>query len=329
MMKEMKKRSSFRSRHRRGTRGKRFLSTAASFLRGKNDQSSCLPRRPRSRAVALREPQKALSPRPARRKAARLGQHFLIHPAIARRIVAVSGASAGDTVLEVGPGKGILTRALLATGARVIAVEADAKLAGELADLFASEIAEGRLEILRADIRDALATPLASGLILPPAYRVVSNIPYYLTGELIRLLLTGANQPQSMTLLVQKEVADRIVGNPERSRGARSKKESLLSLSVKAYGEPVYEFKVPRGAFRPAPKVDSAVISVRDISRDRFTSTAEEERFFALIHAGFAHKRKKLGGNLRAAGLPSAGALDGARAEDVPLADWLALARAR
>ncbi|MDO8407729.1 MAG: rRNA adenine dimethyltransferase family protein [bacterium] len=279
-----------------------------------------------------------------------------MHPAIARRIVHVAGlggrdrasserpenkeqgdyvfgsapvaevpsrARRGDTVLEVGPGKGMLTRALLDAGARVIAVEADAALVEGLQTRFAHEIAEGHLELIHGDIRTVgyqkfLTTVTNFG------YRVVANIPYYITGEIIRLFLESEHQPRSMTLLVQKEVAERI---------ARAKKETLLSLSVKAYGEPHYEFTVPRGAFVPAPKVDSAVLSIRDISRKHFASSADEERFFALIHAGFAHKRKYLRGNLAAAGLPvpaglpSAGVPEKARAEDLALADWLALVR--
>ncbi|MDP2594193.1 MAG: 16S rRNA (adenine(1518)-N(6)/adenine(1519)-N(6))-dimethyltransferase RsmA [bacterium] len=257
---------------------------------------------------------------PASRPKKSLGQHFLMHPAIARRIVHAAGIESTDTVLEVGPGKGMLTRALLDTGVRVIAVEADGALIEGLQTRFAPEIAKGRLELVHADIRTVeyqkfLATVTNFG------YRVVANIPYYITGEIIRMFLENKHQPRSMTLLVQKEVAERIV--------AKGKKEGILSLSVKAYGEPHYEFTVPRGAFVPAPNVDSAVLSIRDISRKHFASPAEEKRFFALIHAGFAHKRKYLRSNL--AGLVSTGALvaagvpEKARAEDLALADWFIL----
>ena len=131
---------------------------------------------------------------------------------------------------------------------------------------------------------------------LPKGYALVANIPYYLTGEIFRMFLESSNQPRSMTLLVQKEVADRIV--------ARDGKESVLSLSVKAYGTPKQEFKVPRGAFKPAPNVDSAVLTIRGISRKNFTTQEEERRFFALLHAGFAHKRKYVRKNLLEVGLP-------------------------
>ncbi len=126
---------------------------------------------------------------------------------------------------------------------------------------------------------------------------------------------------------MQKEVAERI---------ARSAKESILSLSVKAYGAPKYAFTVPAGAFVPAPKVDSAVLRVTGISRSAFSSSAHEERFFALLHAGFGQKRKRLAKNLEA--ISSRGAVvaafesldlsPDARAEDVPLATWLTLSSA-
>lgn len=234
-----------------------------------------------------------------------------MHPRIAERIVAAAGISEGETVLEVGPGRGILTRALLGRGARVVAVEADDALAEGLRRDLAPEIADERLALVVGDIR---SFGLAA---MPRGYKVVANIPYYITGELFRLFLTAENQPASVTLLVQKEVAERV---------ARAKKESILSLSVAAYGAPAYEFTVPRGAFNPPPAVDSAVLSIRGISRARFASAAEEERFFALLHAGFAHKRKRLAKNLAEAGFAGAAALVGeVRAEDLALDDWLVL----
>ncbi len=151
---------------------------------------------------------------------------------------------------------------------------------------------------------------------LPKIYKLVANIPYYLTGEIFRTFLETTNQPRSVTLLVQKEVAERI---------ARSKKESILSLSVKAYGEPKYEFTVPKGAFVPAPKVDSAVLTIKIISRKSFKNKKLEDKFFELVKAGFAGKRKKLGAKLKRAGVTLVGELAHARAEDLSLSDWLAL----
>ena len=250
-----------------------------------------------------------------------LGQNFLMHGKTAERIADAAGLSPADTVLEIGPGTGKLTRALLARAGRVIAVEADAALAAGLRDAFAADIAAGRLTLVAGDIRafnpDSLKGP----------YALAANIPYYLTGDILRSFLSARHKPRSMTVLVQKEVAERI---------ARSKKESLLSLSVKAYGTPRYRFTVPRGAFVPAPNVDSAVLSIENIRADAFASPAEEARFFALLHAGFQHKRKLLARNLEAAAAPAAvaealraaGVAANARAEDLPLAAWRALAAA-
>lgn len=254
----------------------------------------------------------------SRSRGARLGQHFLMHPRIAERIAAAADIAKGETVLEVGPGRGVLTRALIDAGAAVVAIETDASLVRVLEERFAPEIRMGRLALIEADIRSYLAGPARE---LPLGYAVVANIPYYLTGELIRLLLARARQPGAMTLLLQKEVAERIT--------AKEGKESLLSLSVKAYGRPRLLARVARGSFRPAPAVDSAILLVEDISRARFKDAAHEARFFTLIRAGFAHKRKYLAGNL--AGLVSAdvlraaGVSKGARAEDLVLGDWLAL----
>jgi len=249
-----------------------------------------------------------------------LGQNFLMHARIAERIAAVAAID-GQTVLEIGPGTGMLTRALLARAKKVIAVEADAELVAELEVRFSAEIKTKQFTLFHTDIRK-FNLNLISRYSVKDGYHVVANIPYYLTGEIFRMFLSAAQQPSSMTLLVQKEVAERI---------ARSRKESILSLSVKAYGEPKYEFTVPRGAFRPAPKVDSAVLSIRNISRTNFASTKEEEHFFALLHAGFAHKRKLLRNNLgelvEEKALRAAGVSEGTRAEDVPLPEWLALAR--
>ena len=268
-----------------------------------------------------------------RKGGARLGQHFLLHPRIAERITNVASLTLEDTVLEVGPGRGILTAALLERlspeasakegGAEVVAVEADASLIEGLRERFSDALKAGRLTLVHADIRDYLAGEAPE---LPARYAVVANIPYYLTGELIRALLTRTRQPSSMTLLVQKEVALRIVARDTKPLDSARGKESLLSLSVKAYGTPSYEFTVPRGAFKPAPRVDSAVISVRDISRGHFKAPADEERFFALIHAGFAHKRKYLRSNLAAAGLTQGSVPEKARAEDLSLDDWFVLA---
>lgn len=245
-----------------------------------------------------------------------LGQNFLMHQQTADRIADAAGV-AGKTVLEIGPGTGMLTRSLLARAARVIAVEADDELIPRLTEEFADAIREGKLSVIHADIRE-----FDPGTIEGP-YMLAANIPYYITGEIIRQFLTASHKPASMTLLVQKEVAVRV---------AREKKESLLSLSVKAYGTPIYEFTVPKGAFKPAPKVDSAVLSIRHIRSS--WSSREESRFFEVIRAGFAHKRKLLAKNLEAvasresvvAAFTALSIPEKARAEDLTLPMWRELA---
>lgn len=243
-----------------------------------------------------------------------------MHARIAERIAIAAGLTKGETVLEIGPGTGMLTRPLLARAGRVIAVEADHTLVAQLETTFAAEIAEGRLTLVSGDIRSFDPASIKE------PYALVANIPYYITGEIIRDFLTAKHKPRSMTLLVQKEVAVRI---------AREKKGSVLALSVKAYGEPSYEFTVPRGAFMPAPSVDSAVLTIGAIRADAFADAAAEARFFEVLRAGFAHKRKLLANNLEAvaeaslirAAFDAAGIKEKARAEELSLAQWQHLAK--
>ncbi len=249
-----------------------------------------------------------------------LGQNFLMHARIAERIADAAGFAKDATVLEIGPGTGMLTRPLLARAKKVIAVEADHELVAKLQEIFSKEIGEGKLELVYGDVRNFDPSSIQN------PYALVANIPYYITGEIIRMFLSASRKPSSMTLLVQKEVAERI---------ARAKKESLLSLSVKAYGTPKYQFTVPRGAFLPAPSVDSAVLSIFDIRSGAFSSAGEEKRFFELLHAGFAHKRKLLVRNLEAVAphgkvreaFQDAGIPEKARAEDLSLDSWRKLAK--
>lgn len=248
-----------------------------------------------------------------------LGQNFLMHVRIAERIADAAKLPAGSTVLEIGPGTGMLTRPLLQRAGRVIAIEADHELVARLQETFAAELAQKKLVLIYADIRSF--DPSA----IEEPYALVANIPYYITGEIIRTFLSASHKPSSMTLLVQKEVAE---------RAARSQKESLLSLSIKVFGTPQYEFTVPRGAFLPAPNVDSAVLSIRDI-KDPFGKKSAETRFFEVLHAGFAHKRKLLLRNLEAVAtlhrvrtaFQDAGIPEKARAEDLKLPAWQKLAQ--
>ncbi len=254
-------------------------------------------------------------------RAARLGQHFLRSRAVAGRVAEAAAFAPGDTVLEIGPGKGALTRELLARGARVVAVEKDEALCAALHQMFPTEVASGQLRVVEGDVRDN--TPETLGL---TTYFLVANIPYYITGEIIRMFLTARTQPQGMSLLVQKEVAERI---------AREKKGSILALSVRAYGTPHYVQKVPAGNFSPPPSVDSAILVISDISRAFFQGITEET-FFSVVRAGFSAKRKILAGNLsNVFGQEAVGRAyttcdipAKARAEDVPLETWKCLTKA-
>ncbi len=233
-----------------------------------------------------------------------------MHARIAERIADSAELTPADTVLEIGPGTGMLTRPLLQRVGRVVAVEADPELFQQLHGTFAEEIASGKLKLVQGDIRTFDPSTLPAG------YAFVANIPYYLTGDIFRKFLASESQPSRIVVLVQKEVAERI---------AREKKGNILALSVKVYGEPKYEFTVPRGAFVPAPNVDSAVLSIKNISRKHFSSPVVEKKFFDYLHAGFAHKRKFVRKNLEGAGLDAGTIPEKARAEDLSLADWLQL----
>ncbi len=243
-----------------------------------------------------------------------------MHAQTAQRIALAAKLTPETTVLEIGPGTGMLTRELLALSAKVYAVEADAELIPVLSETFGAEIASDRLVLIHADIREFQAG------ILPHGYALVANIPYYITGEIVRKFLTETTKPTSMTLLVQKEVAVRI---------ARDPKESVLSVSVKVFGTPSYCFTVPRGAFRPAPNVDSAVLSIADIKQDTFLNASEEEHFFRVLKAGFSQKRKRLAKNLEQVSTKSRieavflslGLSVNVRAEQVPTPTWRELAR--
>jgi 16S rRNA (adenine1518-N6/adenine1519-N6)-dimethyltransferase len=248
-----------------------------------------------------------------------LGQHFLHNPYYLSLIADTASIKKGEVVLEVGPGEGALTRELLKRGAKVVAVEKDARLIPILKEIFAEEIKTKKLILHEGDALELSATRLKLGR----EYKVVANIPYYITGLLIRKFLSEKNPASTLVLLVQKEVAQRI---------AREPKESILSLSVKAYGEPKYVKTVPRGAFNPPPQVDSAILLVSNVSRKYFTRKDSEEKFFSLVKTGFGQKRKLLKKNLSALLgervdelFAQVGIAPNARAEDVPLKKWLAL----
>jgi len=265
---------------------------------------------------------------------ARLGQHFLSDPSILGRIADAAGIRAGETVLEIGPGKGSLTRHLARRAARVVAIEADRRLAETLrreldapasaaaAQTEAGAAPEGRaVEIIHGD---ALRVPW------PAAHRVCGNIPYRITSPLIERALTPP-RPLCVVFLVQREVADRLAAAPgTRTYGA-------LSAGVQLVARVERLFAVPRGAFRPSPRVDSAV--VRLTPHDPLVCTPEEEASARrLIRASFQHRRQQLRRTLSGLfGVPraeaekllaSVGADAAARPEVLSPVQFLDLARA-
>lgn len=255
-----------------------------------------------------------------------LGQHFLTDQSVLKTIIEAANLTAKDTAIEIGPGEGFLTAALIETGARVIAVEKDDRLISPLAKKFKPEILAHQLELIHADILDLLQTKKLTRLarqiggLQANSYKLVANIPYYLTGQIIRRFLTALNQPQTMTLMLQKEVAERII--------AKDGKESLLSISVKAYGIPRYIRTVPPGAFRPAPRVDSAILQIDQINKNNFQAISEE-KFFVLVKRGFVSKRKMLRSKLELTieKFAACGIVPNARAENLTIDQWFCLAR--
>ncbi|MDZ4284388.1 MAG: 16S rRNA (adenine(1518)-N(6)/adenine(1519)-N(6))-dimethyltransferase RsmA [Patescibacteria group bacterium] len=252
-----------------------------------------------------------------------LGQHFLKNPRVVERMLETAHLERGETVLEIGPGTGILTEGLLMAGARVVAIEADERAVLLLRKRYAKAIASGALTLSHADVRDVRVGEVISA---GESYSIIANIPYYLSGILLRTALADTHQPRQVVFLVQNEVAERI---------ARSHKESLLSLSVKAYGRPRYICAVSRGNFTPPPDVDGAILAIDRISRARF-QTLDEAWFFAVLRAGFAARRKQLLGNLAALRakeillrhFTALGIPQRVRGEDLSIDTWCALAAA-
>jgi 16S rRNA (adenine1518-N6/adenine1519-N6)-dimethyltransferase len=260
-----------------------------------------------------------------------LGQNFLKSEPALRKIVDTGEIKSSDVILEIGPGKGALTKKLLENSGLVIAVEKDYELFGFLKMKFEKEIADKKLILVNDDILEFKITNYEL-----QKYKIIANIPYNITGAILKKFLTEEHQPERMVLMVQNEVAKRIV--------ARDGKESILSISVKAYGIPSMIMKVPARYFSPAPKVDSAVILIKNISRKNFRiipppplapppalgGGKSEDRFWEIVKTGFAHKRKKLSGNLKSlkdTNITISQELGNKRAEDLTLLDWLLLAK--
>lgn len=246
----------------------------------------------------------------------RLGQNFLIEESELRKIIDIAQIGSSDTVLEIGPGLGSLTRLLAEQSQRVVAVELDEKLIPPLKELLSSF---PNVQLVQGDI---LALNL-DHLLGEISYRVVANIPYYITSALIRHLLEAKAKPYQMVLTVQREVAERITAKPGDM--------SLLALSVQVYGAPEVMARIPAEAFYPAPAVDSAVVRV-NLYPEPIMPTGRLSFFFRLAKAGFSQKRKTLRNSLSAgmhwsppqaeAVLRSAGIDPQRRAETLSLEEW-------
>ncbi|HEX5777158.1 MAG TPA: 16S rRNA (adenine(1518)-N(6)/adenine(1519)-N(6))-dimethyltransferase RsmA [Caulobacteraceae bacterium] len=245
------------------------------------------------------------------------GQHFLLDLNVTRKIARLAGPLEGETVIEVGPGPGGLTRALLEAGARVVAVEKDARFLPLLQEL--ADAAEGRLTIVEADALAVDEAALAGG----PAH-VVSNLPYNVGTPLLVKWLTRAFRPRSMTLMFQKEVADRIAAAPGADAYGR------LSVITQAVCDAAVVMDLPARAFTPPPKVASAVVRL-DPKPDR-PSDAELAALEKVTAAAFGQRRKMLRSSLRNLGgealCEAAGIDPNARAEVISVNGFLQLARA-
>ena len=206
------------------------------------------------------------------------GQVFLRSPAVANQIIKAAEIKPQDIILEIGPGTGFLTEKLLSTGAQIIAVEKDKELVEYLLQKFPSP----NLSLISADIRKLLRDNNSQlyNLLSNKCYKVVGNIPYYLTSYLIRLLLQLPQKPQLIILMVQKEVAQRITASPPQM--------NLLAVLTQSQAEVQLITFVSRKAFWPRPKVDSAIIKLIPIQNHLSSS------FLRLVKAGFSHKRKYL-----------------------------------
>ena len=249
-----------------------------------------------------------------------LGQNFLIDASHLDRIAAAAELTAADSVLEIGPGPGTLTELLAAQAGTVVAVELDHRLISLLRADFATS---PHVHIVHGDI---LELDPAALFPTPPAndqYKVVANLPYYITSAVLRHLLEAASRPALAVVMVQKEVAERICAQPGDL--------SLLAVSVQFYATPRIVHRVPAGAFYPVPKVDSAVLRL-DVHPQPVVTDVSPQRFFNVVRAGFGQKRKQLGNSLSAGlGLPKSvvtAALETAqidpmrRAETVALEEW-------
>lgn len=245
-----------------------------------------------------------------------LGQHWLDDPISLDAMLEAADIGLHDEVLEIGPGPGTLTEELVAAAKHVTAVEFDQALAEKLP----SRVPADNLTVVQSDI---LSFDLTS---LPPDYKVVANIPYYLTSNLLRVLCESPNHFSKAAILIQKEVAERVCARPGDM--------SLLSVSVQFYCEASLGLVVPARLFTPPPKVDSQILRLTYRSQPLFTDV-DTKRFFRLVKAGFSQRRKTLLNSLSAGLqldrqqtvnlLTMAGIAPGQRAQALSLEQWYKL----
>ena len=247
-----------------------------------------------------------------------LGQNWLRDRAMLEAIADEADLSISDTVLEIGPGLGTLTSELLRRAGNVVAVELDSERAAKLPAQFPGK----KLTVINEDI---LSYDLER---LPTGYKVVANVPYYITSKIIEKLTTASNRPSVIVILVQKEVAERIVAHPGGM--------SILAISAQIFAKTRLGIEIPRQFFTPVPKVDSQVVVLE--MRDKPLVLEKDQRaFFRVVKAGFANKRKKLRSSM-SAGLAisksdaekllrQAGIDPDLRAEDLSIDDWIRLMR--
>ena len=253
------------------------------------------------------------------------GQNFLVDQDVLDKIVSTANFSTSDTILEVGPGLGILTEELTKKAKKVVGVEIDQKLFDFLKLKFKGV---KNLELINGDVMKLPATSYQL-----PVYKIVANIPYNITSHFLKKFLTSDNKPKEMTLLIQKEVAQRICAQPGQM--------SLLSVSVQLYGKPEIISTVSKKSFWPSPAVDSAILKISKIRTkqqvDQSLVGITEKQFWQVAKVGFSAKRKQLQNNL-AAGLKissteiknilkEANFNSKIRAQNLSIDDWSSLAK--
>lgn len=250
-----------------------------------------------------------------------LGQNFLFDENILAQIVDWAELTPEDEVLEIGPGLGSLTKQLAERAGRVVSVELDDRFIPILQNELANN---DNIELLHGDILDQ-----DMSIIFQESYKVAANVPYYITGAILRHLLGSTRKPSLIVLTLQKEVAERITAVPPNM--------SLLAVSVQYYGQAQLLKTVKAGSFWPRPDVDSAVMRI-DLTKeqDALLDAEEEQKFFRIVRTGFSQKRKQLQKNLRQLGLSKAdvsdllgrAGIDGRRrAETLELEEWHAIVR--